>query len=78
MAHRLVVVDTAHDSIACECHVQHLRSLPRTVGYLTALRTLNVRGNRLEELPAEVGALCDLLTLNVSMNHLKAVPETMR
>jgi len=48
------------------------------MGYLTSLRTLNMRGNRLKTVPGELAALDRLLTLNASVNHIEHLPETLR
>ena len=64
--------------VICGVPVQHLSELPPTLGYLSSLRSLNLRGNRLKALPGELAAIGSLLSLNVSVNHLKSLPETLR
>ncbi len=54
-----------------------LRILPRGIGNLTLLTTIDVSGNRITSLPSEIGRLKRLETLNVSNNCLVHVPKTL-
>jgi len=54
-----------------------LTSVPAPLWGLTALRTLDLRRNKLTSLPAEIGNLTALETLNLRMNQLTSVPAQL-
>ena len=54
-----------------------LESLPKWLGSLGALTTLNLTGNRLGSLPEWLGNLTALTTLNLNNNQLVSVPESL-
>ena len=51
------------------------RSLPKEIGSLINLRTLNLSKNKLTELPKEIGSLVNLQTLYLYDNNLTELPE---
>lgn len=57
---------------------RELRVLPREIGNLTSLVTIDLRGNFISELPREIGKLSNLSGLFVSNNRLTSLPEEIR
>jgi internalin A len=53
---------------------RRLAVLPRDIGQLTDLQSLNLRGNQLTALPPEIGQLTDLQSLELQGNQLTALP----
>ena len=54
-----------------------LSSIPEQIGNLTALTSLDLRGNPLTELPERIGDLTALTFLNLSHNQLTTLPESI-
>ena len=53
------------------------RSLPSTIGALTALVTLDMSYNHLESIPSEIGACTHLTTLDLQHNKLENLPDSI-
>ena len=58
-------------------HGNLLSSLPRELGRLTSLRTLQLVGNRLQALPESISALTQLTDLGLAGNQLTAAPAAL-
>lgn len=58
-------------------HMNHLRSIPGTVGNLSNLIELSLVGNWLSTLPDTIGDLSKLEQLDLSGNPLETLPNTM-
>lgn len=54
-----------------------LTHLPRSIGNLLQLQTLNVKDNKLKELPDTLGELRSLRTLDVSENEIQRLPQML-
>jgi internalin A len=54
-----------------------LTRLPRSIGQLAALQTLNIHHNPLTELPESIGQLTALRTLSLHNNKLTSLPESI-
>eukprot|EP00939_MAST-03C_sp_MAST-3C-sp1_P003827 g3827.t1 len=54
-----------------------LRSLPRSIKYLTHLTELRVAHNELTSVPSELGCLKKLRRLDVGYNRLRALPDSI-
>ena len=54
-----------------------IRSLPSTIGALTALVTLDMSYNHLESIPSEIGACTHLTTLDLQHNKLENLPDSI-
>ncbi|GMQ09918.1 hypothetical protein CsSME_00053126 [Camellia sinensis var. sinensis] len=61
-----------------DVHFNELRGLPRAIGRLTNLETLNLSSNfsDLTELPDAFGDLTNLKELDLSNNQIHALPDT--
>jgi|GEM_PF-1140972 len=55
-----------------------VKTLPGTIGKLTALRELSLSRNFLKQLPTEIGSLPELRVLKLGENNLKSLPESMK
>ena len=53
------------------------RSLPSTIGALTALVTLDMSYNHLESIPSEIGTCTHLTTLDLQHNKLENLPDSI-
>lgn len=53
---------------------QRIKMLPREIGTLTNLRSLDLSGNEISILPPQIGNLAYLSSLDISHNQLTAVP----
>jgi hypothetical protein len=51
--------------------------LPREIGNLQKLRTLNIKYTGIEELPREIGSLQQLETLDIRDSYIKELPKEM-
>ena len=65
------------DSIDSSRIYNSFRSLPNSIGTLTALRILEAKNNRLEEIPASIGQLVLLEELNLQGNLIRRIPPTI-
>jgi internalin A len=54
-----------------------LTELPESIGQLTALQELSLRGNKLTELPESIGQLIALQSLYLDNNKLTELPESI-
>ena len=55
----------------------NLNSLPKEIGNLQKLKTLNLQGNNLKSLPKEIGNLTNLEGLYLDTNKLTKLPESI-
>jgi hypothetical protein len=56
---------------------KNLTTLPKSIGNLTNLETLDLADNKLTALPDSIGNLTNLKILKLDMNDLKSLPESI-
>ena len=56
---------------------KNLTALPKSIGNLTNLETLDLANNKLTALPDSIGNLTNLKILKLDMNDLKSLPESI-
>ena len=54
-----------------------LKDIPKEIGQLTNLTSLNIRNNELTALPESIGQLVNLTSIYASDNRLEALPESI-
>lgn len=54
---------------------EQLKELPKEIGLLTSLTSLDLEGNNLQELPKEIILLTNLRCLILSNNEFKEIPK---
>jgi len=54
-----------------------LNNLPETISFLTSLKKLNLRSNKLTSLPESISCLISLKKLNLSANKFTSLPESI-
>ncbi|HET7098664.1 MAG TPA: leucine-rich repeat domain-containing protein [Patescibacteria group bacterium] len=55
-----------------------IKVIPKEIGAMTNLHTLQIGDNNLKSLPGEIGNLSELESLNLGGNKLKTIPESIR
>lgn len=59
------------------CPRNKFTAIPKTLFYLTNLRTLDLSENAIEEIPEDIGLLTNLVILSFNGNRLKNVPDVI-